>query len=173
MKRAKKPNPKRTDSKSLARSIRLAVFDFDGVFTDNRVLTLQDGTEGVFCCRSDGFGIKKLQEAGIESLVISTEVNPVVGVRCRKLNLPYIQGCENKLTALKAEAQRLNITLEQVAFLGNDTNDMECLKAVGFPACVADSHPDIFKLAKYITKIKGGKGAVREFCDLLLEGENE
>ena len=173
MKKSRRPNPKRNNLKTLAQNIRMVVFDFDGVFTDNCVLVLQDGTEGVFCCRSDGFGIKKLKEAGIEPLVISTEVNPVVGVRCRKLNLTYIQGCSNKLETLKSETQNLGIDLKEVAYLGNDTNDTECLKAVGLPACVSDAHPAVIKLVKYVTKIKGGRGAVREFCDFIAGAKNE
>ena len=158
---------------NLVRQIRLVIFDFDGVFTDNRVFVLEDGTEGVFCYRGDGFGLKALERLGIELLVISTEVNPVVSARCKKLGLGCIQGCENKLKSLEQEALRLGISLKNVAYLGNDINDQECLEKVGLPACVGDSHPDIFSSARYITKIKGGRGAVREFCDLIVRLKNE
>lgn len=153
----------------LAKQIRMIVFDFDGVFTDNRVLVLQDGSEGVLCSRADGFGLEALRKIDIHLLVISKEKNPVVSVRCRKLGLPCIQGCDNKADVLKQEAEKLGIPLENIAFMGNDINDIECLKIVGLPVCVADSHPDVIKITKHITRTKGGYGAVREFCDFVVE----
>ena len=156
----------------LKKNIKLVVFDFDGVFTDNRVLTLEDGTEGVFCNRSDGFGISLLKKNNIHYVVISKERNPVVSVRCAKLKIPCIQCVDDKLAVLKEKSAQWAIPLEQIAYLGNDINDVECLKAVGLPAVVADAYPPILKYAKYITKTPGGYGAVREFCDFLL-GEND
>ena len=153
----------------LAKKIQLIVFDFDGVFTDNRVLVLQDGTEGVFCSRADGFGIEAVRNAGLEVFVLSKEQNPVVGARCKKLKLRCIQGCDNKDEVLIAEAARLEIPLTNVAYMGNDINDLECMKIVGFPVCVADSFTPVIALSKYITKTPGGHGAVREFCDLVAE----
>lgn len=155
----------------IASCIRLVVFDFDGVFTDNRVLVNEDGKEAVFCNRSDGYGLKLLKEAGINIFVISSEVNPVVSARCRKLNLDCIQAVEDKFKALKEIADRLNIPLENVGYLGNDINDIECLKNVGLAAAVKDSHPLVFKYCNYITKLPGGYGAVREFCDLILKAK--
>ena len=148
--------------------IKLVVFDFDGVFTDNRVLTLQDGTEGVLCNRSDGFGIARLKDKNIQYLVLSKERNPVVGARCQKLRIPCIQAVDDKLKIVRQEARKLGIGLEQVAYLGNDINDVECLQNVGFSAAVADSYPPVLKHAQYITKLPGGYGAVREFCDFLV-----
>lgn len=153
--------------KRLAREIRMVVFDFDGVFTDNRVLVMQDGTEGVFCSRSDGFGLKALKDLGIIFFVLSTETNPVVGARCNKLGMPCIQGCDDKLSVLRMEASKAGIPLQNVAYLGNDINDLECMRIVGLPACVADAYPDVVKEALYVTKAYGGRGAVREFCDFL------
>ena len=132
-------------------------------------MVFQDGTEAVICSRSEGLGLAALREIGIALLVISAETNHVVGARCRKLDLPYIQGCEHKLQCLQQEADKLNIPLSQVAYVGNDINDMECLKAVGLAVCVADSHPEILKIARYVTKLPGGRGAIREFCDLVVE----
>lgn len=151
------------------RKISLVVFDFDGVFTDNRVLVLQDGSEGVFCSRADGLGLEALRKMGIQLLVISKETNPVVTARCRKLNLPCIQSCDDKVSALREAADRLSINLKNIAFMGNDINDLECMKIVGLPVCVADSHKSVLKAAKYITKARGGYGAVREFCDFVAQ----
>lgn len=160
---------KRSKLAAVVREIRMIVFDFDGVFTDNRVLVLQHGTEGVLCSRADGFGLEAVKKLGIRTLVLSKEKNPVVSARCRKLNIPCIQGRDDKAEALKEEAERLAIPLRNIAFMGNDINDIECLKIAGLPVCVADAYPDILKLSLYVTNAKGGYGAVREFCDYVVE----
>ena len=157
-----------SDLYALIKEIEMAVFDFDGVFTDNRVLVLQDGTEGVFCLRADGFGLEAAKKLDVRLLVISTEKNPVVGARCKKLNIPYIQECENKSQILQMEANKLGISLDNIAYLGNDINDIECLEIVGLPACVSDSYSEVIAVSKYVTNAKGGYGAVREFCDFIV-----
>src|SRR3989304_1145234 len=149
----------------LIKQVRMIVFDFDWVFTDNRVLILEDGREGVFCSRADGFGIEKIRKLGIEMLVISKEKNPVIGARCKKLNLRYVQSCDNKAEVLREEAKKLKVPLKNIAYMGNDINDLECLKIVGLPVCVSDAYPEIIANSVYVTKAKGGYGAVRELCD--------
>ncbi|MEW6535520.1 MAG: HAD hydrolase family protein [Candidatus Auribacterota bacterium] len=156
---------------SLAHNILMVVFDFDGVFTDNRVIVSEDGKESVICNRSDGYGPYFLRQIGVHTLVISSEPNPVVRARCTKLKIPCIHGCEDKLETLRAEADKLGVSMEQTAFLGNDINDIECLKHVGLPACVQDSYPSVFQYAAYVTSRPGGHGAVREFCDFILEAK--
>ena len=151
----------------LLNSIRLIAFDFDGVFTDNRVYVFQDGREAVACSRSDGPGLRKLDRLGIYSIVISTETNPVVSERCKKLNIRCCQGVEDKLALLNVVATQLDVPLSQTAFVGNDTNDLDCLKAVALPIVVNDSHKDVLPYALYRTSARGGYGAVREICDLL------
>jgi 3-deoxy-D-manno-octulosonate 8-phosphate phosphatase (KDO 8-P phosphatase) len=148
------------------RNVRLIAFDFDGVFTDNSVYVFESGAEAVRCCRSDGFGLQKLNRLGVETIVISTETNPVVSARCKKLNIKCEQGCENKSLALDSIIKEIGITLKQVAFVGNDINDLPCLKKVGLPIIVQDAHLDIIPYAHYQTKANGGHGAVREICDL-------
>jgi 3-deoxy-D-manno-octulosonate 8-phosphate phosphatase (KDO 8-P phosphatase) len=148
------------------RSIRLVAFDFDGVFTDNKVYVFQDGTEAVRCHRGDGIGLEKLKYLGVDCVVVSTEVNPIVGARGRKLGVPCVQGCQDKRVALEAIVRERRLSLEQVAFLGNDVNDRSCLEIVGLPMVVQDAHSDVISLATYQTKAKGGEGAVREVCDL-------
>ncbi|MBI5409322.1 MAG: HAD hydrolase family protein [Nitrospirae bacterium] len=149
------------------RRLRMIVFDFDGVFTDNRVLVLQDGTEGVLCSRADGFGLDAVRRSGIKLMVLSTEKNSVVGARCKKLSLPCIHGCDNKSETLKLEAEKSGIPLSNIAYMGNDINDLECLKIVGLPVCVSDAYPEVIKASLHVTKAKGGHGAVREFCDFV------
>ena len=148
------------------RSVRLVVFDFDGVFTDNMVYVLQDGSEAVRCTRADGLGLRKLDRLGIETLVLSTEVNPVVSARCRKLQVACMQGCADKGAALVELLRERQLAPAQVAYVGNDINDLGCLQAVGLPIVVRDGHPDVQPLARYRTQTPGGHGAVREVCDL-------
>jgi 3-deoxy-D-manno-octulosonate 8-phosphate phosphatase (KDO 8-P phosphatase) len=153
---------------AVVRNIRLVVFDFDGVFTDNTVMVFDDGREAVSCWRGDGFGLRALQQFA-DVFVLSTERNPVVGVRCKKLSMPFTQGCEDKRTALLAMAEERGVGLDQIAYVGNDINDLECLQMVGLPIVVSDAHPSVIGAAKWRTKLPGGRGAVREVCDMMSE----
>lgn len=150
----------------LIRTIRLVAFDFDGVFTDNMVYVFEDGREAVRCTRSDGLGLSKLKGLGVAAVIISTETNPVVGARSRKLAIQCVQGCADKRAALDTLAADSRISLAQVAFVGNDINDLPCLTSVGLPIVVRDAHPDVVPHARYQTDRPGGRGAVREVCDL-------
>ncbi len=153
-------------------AVRLLVLDFDGVMTDNRVLVDQEGTEAVWCHRGDGWGVARLKEAGLEALVLSTETNPVVAARCRKLGLECIQGCHDKLSALQAIARQRSLEWEQIAYLGNDVNDLACLRWVGAPMAVADAWPEVRAAARLVTRRPGGQGAVREVVDWILEAQS-
>ena len=146
--------------------IRLVAFDFDGVFTDNMVYVFEDGTEAVRCFRSDGIGLHKLKKLGIETVIISTEANPVVSARARKLKIRCIQDCQDKRAVLEDIAQKKNITLREVAFVGNDINDLPCLECVALPIVVQDAYQDVVPTALFQTRRPGGRGAVREICDL-------
>jgi YrbI family 3-deoxy-D-manno-octulosonate 8-phosphate phosphatase len=150
------------------RVVRLVAFDFDGVFTDNCVYVFEDGREAVRCSRSDGLGLRRLEQLGIEPYIISTEVNPVVSARSRKLRIACIQNSADKQAALMQLIQERGLTLEQVAFVGNDINDLPCLKSVGLPIVVQDAHPEVIPYARYRTTTRGGAGAVREICDLFV-----
>lgn len=148
-------------------AVRLVVFDFDGVFTDNHVYVSQDGTETVRCWRGDGLGLRTLERLGIRSVIISTETNPVVVARSRKLQIECTHGCDDKLAALDEIRSRYGLERSQVAFVGNDINDRSCLEAVRLPIVVNDAHDDVKALARYRTNALGGHGAVREVCDLV------
>ena len=154
--------------KEIISRLRLVAFDFDGVFTDNMVYVNQDGTEAVRCNRSDGIGLSRLEHLGIETIIISTETNPVVTARAHKLKMPCIQGCEDKLAVLNQLLLDRKLSFDQVAFVGNDINDLPCLKHVGLPIVVKDAHSDVIPYAAYQTKLRGGEGAVREVCDLIV-----
>jgi D-sedoheptulose 7-phosphate isomerase len=153
---------------SSMKDISLVVFDFDGVMTDNRVRVHQSGDEAVWCHRGDGLGIARLREAGFDVIVLSTETNPVVAARCRKLNIQAIQSCDDKLTALQQFAAKRNLSAGQIAYLGNDINDLACMQWVGWPIAVADALSDVRAVAKWVTRLPGGGGAVREVADRLV-----
>jgi YrbI family 3-deoxy-D-manno-octulosonate 8-phosphate phosphatase len=148
------------------RSTRLVAFDFDGVFTDNQVYVFADGSEAVCCSRADGIGLQKLKRLGVDTVIVSTEANPIVGVRARKLGIECVQGCADKCVSLRTLAKEKGLELGNIAFVGNDLNDRECLLQVGLPIVVQDAHPDVAGLGLYRTKTAGGRGAVREVCDL-------
>ena len=147
--------------------IRMVVFDFDGVFTDNTVWTDANGNESVRSWRGDGLGLQKLRDLDIPAWVLSTETNEVVARRCEKLQIPFRQGLTDKVDALEHIAAELGIDVAEVAYVGNDINDAACLRLVGTPIVVADAHPEVMSLARYRTRAQGGLGAVREVCDWL------
>ena len=149
------------------KKIKLVAFDFDGVFTDNMVYVQENGLESVRCSRSDGMGLKKLATLNIDTCIISTEKNPVVLVRSKKLGISCEYNCNDKKAKLAEIINEKGITLDEVAFVGNDINDVSCLKIVGLPIVVNDAHPDVMRFADLVTKAKGGHGAVREICDLI------
>jgi YrbI family 3-deoxy-D-manno-octulosonate 8-phosphate phosphatase len=151
------------DIRPLLQRIRLAVFDFDGVFTDNRVWVNERGEEMVAFTRSDGIGLRRLEEVGVRSLIVSTEPNPIVGARAKKLRVDCVHGVDDKLAAL--EKRRGDIALDDVAYVGNDVNDADCLRAVGLPVVPADGWPEVMPLARWVLTRPGGAGCVREFCD--------
>jgi len=145
------------------------VFDFDGVFTDNRVWTSQDGAEAVCCNRSDGLAVERLRAAGIPMVVISKERNPVVAARCEKLKLECLQGVDDKLQTLRSWAAQGGRDLASLIYVGNDANDVECLSAVGLGVAVADAWPEAVRAAKMTLRRRGGDGAVKELSEWLLE----
>ena len=151
------------------RTIKLLALDFDGVLTDNRVWTDENGVESVACCRSDGIGIRRCQDAGIRVVVLSTETNPVVSARCRKLRVSCLQGLADKRKDFLGLIAAYGIKPAEAAFVGNDINDLGCLAEAGFKVAVADAWPEVLEVADYVTVRKGGYGAVREVCDLLME----
>ena len=155
-------------ARALLRGVELLVLDFDGVMTDDRVLVFDDGREAVLCSRGDGMGLEMLRKAGVPLAVISKEINPVVGARCEKLKIPYLQGIEDKLAELTRIVGERRLELAQVAYVGNDVNDLECMHAAGVAIAPADAHPDALRAADVVTSAPGGFGAVREVCDLLL-----
>ena len=149
------------------------VFDFDGVHTDDYVYVNQDGIESVRVKRGDGMGIGLLKDAGVELLVLSTEKNPVVSARAKKLGVTAITGQSDKATALTEWLAKNDLDASRVAYVGNDINDRGCLELVGWPIVVQDAHPDVKLLARLTLESPGGEGAVRELADLVLTAKSK
>lgn len=146
----------------------LLVLDFDGVLTDDRVYLSEEGVESVACTRGDGLGITMLRRTNFPVLVLSTEKNPVVAARSRKLQVECRQGMADKTLELRRILAGRGITPEDVVFVGNDVNDLGCLQLCGCGLAVADAHPFVRKAARGVLSRPGGHGAVREVAELLL-----
>jgi N-acylneuraminate cytidylyltransferase len=155
----------------LPSQIGLLVFDFDGVMTDDRVWVDQEGHESVAASRRDGLGIAMLRKAGIPMVVLSTETNPIVTARCRKLELTAIQGVDDKGAALRSLLQERKLDPQHVVYLGNDVNDLPCFPLVGCAVVVADAHPNAIAKADLVLTHMGGHGAVRELCDTIIQNQ--
>lgn len=157
------------------RQIKLLLLDFDGVLTDGYVFVNQDGGETVRCSRRDSLGILMLKKAGIEVGIVSKETSSVVAARCKKMGVPYWQGIkdgEGKREIVERIADEKSVTLSQVAFIGDDVNDQLAMQLVGIAIAVADAHPQVQKIAHYVTKAPGGHHAVREICELILKAKS-
>ena len=159
------------DLQPLLRRIRFAVFDFDGVFTDNRVWVNERGEEALAFSRSDGLGLRRLEEVGVRALIVSLEETPIVAARAEKLQVECVPGIEDKLSVVRQRAERNGVSLDQTAYVGNDINDAQCLGAVGLPVVPADAWPEVKSLAQWILARPGGAGCVREFCDAVWEAQ--
>ncbi|GAB3615986.1 N-acylneuraminate cytidylyltransferase [Okibacterium endophyticum] len=149
--------------------LRAVVTDFDGVHTDDRAHIGADGSEFVTVSRADGMGVRLLRESGLEVLILSTEQNPVVGARGRKLGVEVLQGVSDKADALRGWAARRGVPLAQVAYLGNDVNDLDAMQLVGWPVCVPEAPESVRSAARMILRTPGGQGAVRELADGILD----
>ncbi len=157
------------------RKVKLLSMDFDGIMTDGCVYTDQDGKETVRCSRKDGLGILMMLKNNIDVVVISKEANPVVSARCKKIKAECYQKVEDgdsKLSILKRVANNKELTLDEIAYMGDDLNDIAVLKEVGLSITVADGHSYTKKICDYVTKAKGGEHAVREICEKILIAKN-
>lgn len=148
--------------------VRAIVTDFDGVHTDDTATVDADGVERVRVSREDGMGVSLLRRAGIPMLILSTEVNPVVRARADKLRVPVLHGIDDKESALRAWADENRIPLSEIAYLGNDINDLPALRIVGWPVAVANAHPLVLEAARVVLRRTGGHGAVRELIERVL-----
>ena len=153
----------------LNNKIKLVVYDFDGVMTDNKVYIDQNGNEMVQVNRADGLGVAEIRKMDIEQIIMSTETNPVVSARAIKLDIPCFQGLDNKKDALLDYSKKNDIDLKNVAYVGNDINDKDAMAIAGFSFCPADAHETIKEISNQVLKRNGGDGVIRELLDLIKE----
>lgn len=151
-----------------ADDIDAVVLDFDGTQTDDRVLIDSEGRETVSVHRGDGLGIAALRRSGLRMLILSTEQNPVVAARARKLKLPVVHGVDRKDLALKQWCEEQGIAPERVLYVGNDVNDLPCFALAGWPVAVANAHDAVRGAARAVTTVRGGDGAIREIASWIL-----
>lgn len=153
-----------------AKTIKLLVCDVDGVFSDGRIYLGNDGEELKAFHTKDGFGIKALGASGVDVAIITGRNSAIVANRMKALNVKHIiQGQEDKLPALQALAEQLNLATDEIAYIGDDVPDLPCILACGLGISVNDAHPQVINNADYITFTRGGFGAVREVCDLIMQ----
>jgi len=164
-------SPRRT----MPETIKLIVTDFDGVLTDGRVWIDEKGKETVAATRSDSMRIRQMRKIGIDVIILSSEVNPVVSARAKKMNIEAIHGMglDEKGEALKKYLAEKKIDASQVVYLGNDFNDLPCFEIAGWSVAVADAYPEVLRAADHVLKTNGGFGALRELCDLILKDYKE
>lgn len=151
--------------------IELIICDFDGVITDNRVWVDQDGRESVAAYRSDSVRVKDLRAIGIEVMILSSEPNPVVEARARKMGVEAIHGIalHDKGRVMREVLEQKKIEAEHVVFVGNDINDLPCFEVAGWSVAVADAYPEVLRAADFVLSKPGGHGALRELSDLILQ----
>ena len=144
------------------------IFDFDGVLTNNLVFVDQDGKELVSCNRSDGLAFDVLRKLKKPSYILSTEKNPIVSARAKKLKIQAIQGVEDKVQELLILVKTNEYNLNRVLYVGNDINDYKVMKLCGYSACPSDSHEKIRSIATFVLQKKGGNGVIRELLEVKL-----
>jgi N-acylneuraminate cytidylyltransferase len=145
------------------------ITDFDGVHTADTAYLDETGRESVRVSRSDGLGVGRLRAAGIPMLIVSKERNPVVTARARKLGVEVLQGVDDKAPAVRSWLAQHEIAPHRAAYLGNDVNDLEAMRVVGWPVAVRDARPEVLAAARLTLSKAGGQGAVRELCDLVVD----
>jgi 3-deoxy-D-manno-octulosonate 8-phosphate phosphatase (KDO 8-P phosphatase) len=161
-------------ARSLLRDIRLFATDVDGVLTDAGMYYSESGDEWKKFNTRDGMGIKLLQKAGLITAIVTQERTRLVARRAEKLAIPELhQGVMDKLTVIRDMTLRHGISLQQVMYIGDDVNDIEALRAVGFSAAPADGLPQVLKVVDYVCRQKGGEGAVRELAEMILLSRHE
>jgi 3-deoxy-D-manno-octulosonate 8-phosphate phosphatase (KDO 8-P phosphatase) len=156
-----------------AAKVRLFIFDVDGVLTDG---SLSYGAQGELMKTfnvHDGLGIKLLQESGVKTAIISARITAITNARAKDLGIDYVhQGGHDKLSPFKALLNELGLTEEQVAFIGDDVVDLPLLRRVGLAVSVPNGRMEAQQHAHYITEAAGGRGAVREACELVLHAQD-
>lgn len=159
--------------KTLAQ-VRLLAFDVDGVFTDGRFYLSDDGVESKAFSTHDGYGIRRILDAGIHVAVISGRQSAAVEQRMTELGVQFIvQACSDKIAAFEAIAAKLGVSASQTAYVGDDLPDLPLLNRVAISFAVGNAVAELRDQCDYVTHARGGFGAVREVCDLLLSARQQ
>jgi 3-deoxy-D-manno-octulosonate 8-phosphate phosphatase (KDO 8-P phosphatase) len=159
--------------KNKASKIKLMAFDVDGVMTDGSITLDENGVEYKTFNVKDGQGLVRMVESGFITAIITARNNGTVTHRAKSLNITEVcQGQKNKLPALEKLVKKYNLSFEQVSYMGDDLPDICILKKVGLSVCPNDAVAEVRQTADYITVKSGGKGAVRELCDFILDSQN-
>lgn len=155
-------------------NIRLVAFDVDGVFTDGRFYLANDGVESKAFSTQDGYGIRRLLQAGVAVAVISGRSSAAVDQRMQELGVQHVvQGCKDKVAAFAEIAKELGVAEEQTAFVGDDIPDLPLLNNVAVSFAVANAVAELREQCAYVTNNRGGSGAVREICDLIVAAKEQ
>lgn len=162
-----KENPKEA-----AKKIKMLVFDVDGVMTDGSITYDEDGKEYKTFNAKDGHGVVRMNHAGFITAIITARNNGTVQHRAQNLNFTELyQGYKYKLPALEELMKKYNLTLENVAYMGDDLPDICILEGVGLACCPNDAVKEVKEVCNFISNCNGGKGAVRELCDFILDSQ--
>jgi 3-deoxy-D-manno-octulosonate 8-phosphate phosphatase (KDO 8-P phosphatase) len=154
------------------KKIKLLILDADGVLTDGRIIFDANGVESKFFNVKDGHGIKMLQRSGIEVGIISGRESVVVTNRALELGINHVyQRCHDKLNPYRKMLADTGFSDEEAAYMGDDLIDIPVLRRAGFAAAPADAVAEVFPFVHFVAKNRGGWGAVREVCDLLLKAQ--
>ncbi len=157
-----------------AANIKLVIFDVDGVLTDSTLFIGDDGQEYKAFNSKDGHGMRMLQDGGVEIAIITGRVSNVVEHRMRDLGIKRVyQGKREKLPAYEELLKDVQLSHEEVAYVGDDVVDLPVMCKVGLAICVQDAHPLVKRHAHWITERGGGKGAGRDVCELILEARGK
>lgn len=158
---------------SKAAKIKLLLLDVDGVLTDNRLIYGDDGQEYKAFYTRDGHGMVLLQKSGVEIGIITGRKSNLVTKRMTDLKVKHVyQGVPDKLPTFEALMQLTGLSLDQVAYMGDDILDLPILTRVGLATCPKDSDPDVLSRVDFVSQHIGGRGAVRELCELIMRAQN-
>lgn len=153
------------NTEEILSKIDVICFDFDGVLTNNLVHLNENGLESVSCSRSDGLAFDGFKKLNLPVYIVSTEKNPVVQARAKKINVPLVQGAYDKVEAVSEIVNKKNYDFSRVFYVGNDLNDFKIMKLCGFSACPLDSHVLIKEIANFKLNTNGGEGVAREIIE--------
>ncbi len=161
------------DNICYAQKIKLIIFDVDGVLTEGHIIFGQDGEALKAFHSQDGMGISLAHKAGLKTAIITGRESQIVHRRATELKIGDIhQGAIDKVTALRELMQKHSLTLEQIAYVGDDINDLPVMVQVGLPCAVANAVSEVKAVAKYTSARQGGNGAVRDILEYILKAQN-